>query len=479
MDELKELKEEGKGKEEGLKEEGKEEEGYELKEEGKGEEGLDELIRDLCNDYVDESLVSYFKTGFMQLAVEAIEEMLYIALDNEVKEEEKDEDAVSSMLDTVLEERGISRRAVPRFLFVPSKTLFVPSKTLFSPSKPLFIPSKPLFTPSSNTSEIQATIRRLDSIPDMIQRSSEWYAMRHSLLTATAIAHLFTTQAKTNEVIYEKCQPVQPMHPISVLDARHWGVKYEPVTRAIYETIYKTKVKEYGCIQHRAYPFIGASPDGINILQKNGKQYGRLVEIKNVVSRIITGDPLDDYWIQMQIQMEVCDLDVCDFVETHIKEFASPELFYAERDKYEFCGAALHFTSLLDPNVNFYEYLPLPLGHFITGKQVASFSKKAANKFRHSYKLNKVLYWYLEEFSCVVVERNKPWFSVALPRIEAVWNTIEEERKSGAWTLRAPNKRRRQDDDVRSIVLNPVSDFKASGFLLLNKSENCENVCLL
>ena len=32
--------------------------------------------------------------------------------------------------------------------------------------------------------------------------------------------------------------------------------------------------------------------------------------------RIITGIPKKEYWTQMQLQMEVCDLDKCDFLET-------------------------------------------------------------------------------------------------------------------------------------------------------------------
>ena len=39
------------------------------------------------------------------------------------------------------------------------------------------------------------------------------------------------------------------------------------------------------------------------------------VEIKNIVNREITGIPLEAYWIQMQVQMEVCDLDLT-FIES-------------------------------------------------------------------------------------------------------------------------------------------------------------------
>ena len=51
-------------------------------------------------------------------------------------------------------------------------------------------------------------------------------------------------------------------------------------------------------------------------IRKINERYGRLVEIKNIVNREITGIPKKEYWVQMQLQMEVTDLDECDFLET-------------------------------------------------------------------------------------------------------------------------------------------------------------------
>ena len=43
--------------------------------------------------------------------------------------------------------------------------------------------------------------------------------------------------------------------------------------------------------------FLGASPDGINTNNRTSL-FGRMLEIKNVVSREINGIPKEDYWIQ-------------------------------------------------------------------------------------------------------------------------------------------------------------------------------------
>jgi putative phage-type endonuclease len=135
----------------------------------------------------------------------------------------------------------------------------------------------------------------------------------------------FESQSSINQLIYEKCQPLksfdedEEVKMVNTNTAMHWGQKYEPLSVMIYEAKYGTKVEDFGCIQHPIYKFLGASPDGI-VINKESQRYGRMLEIKNPVSREITGIPKKEYWTQMQLQMEVCDLDECDFLETKFKE---------------------------------------------------------------------------------------------------------------------------------------------------------------
>ena len=46
-----------------------------------------------------------------------------------------------------------------------------------------------------------------------------------------------------------------------------------------------------------------------------------------IVNRKITGIPKEEYWIQMQLQMETCNLNECDFLETRFCEYESKEEF--------------------------------------------------------------------------------------------------------------------------------------------------------
>ena len=90
------------------------------------------------------------------------------------------------------------------------------------------------------------------------------------------------------------------------------GVKYEEVAVMIYEQRNSMKVFEYGCIPHPVYDFIGASPDGIT-------DSGIMLEIKCPSSRKITGVIPSYYWCQVQTQLEVCELDRCDFLECKLE----------------------------------------------------------------------------------------------------------------------------------------------------------------
>ena len=308
---------------------------------------------------------------------------------------------------------------------------------------------------------VKNTLLVLGAIPAIEQKTPEWYTMRSGLLTATAISKLFFSEAKTNSVIYEKCLGDVPRPALSFQDPRQWGNKYEPVTRQIYETLYHTRVKEYGCIRHPQHDFIGASPDGINIEPKSSQKYGRMVEIKNIVNREITGDPSEEYWIQMQVQMEVCDLDICDFVETRIKEFDSEGDYFratkappVQQDRLEtfprenpvgysidFHGAILQFIGLIDPELVHYEYMPLfYAGVHPSFRKMDAWRKDTVKRLQHQFVYVRTDYWYLDEISVTVVPRNRVWFASALPEIERVWRTIETERV-GDFSHRKPGSR--------------------------------------
>ena len=260
------------------------------------------------------------------------------------------------------------------------------------------------------------------------------------MITASNIYKVFASQAQVNSLIYEKCKPFveretvhNNLHSTSSLQ---WGVLYEPVTALLYEYMNNTKISDFGCIQHEKYNYIGASPDGINT-DPNSILYGRMLEIKNIVNRDITGIPKEEYWIQMQIQMETCGLDECDFMETRFKEYEDADQFYKGVSKHR--GIILCFIEngiTNSPPTYVYSKMDLTINIDIVEKWTEYEKDLKSDK----YTLFNTRYWYLDEYSCVLVKRNVHWFNAALPMIKDVWDTIEKERGSG-YEHRATKKR--------------------------------------
>ena len=289
---------------------------------------------------------------------------------------------------------------------------------------------------------IEDKINRLRNIPQPVQRTSEWYTFRHNLITASNAHKAFDSKSSINQLIYEKCQPVksdnQQTEEIKMTNLNtplHWGQKYEPLSVIIYEYLYKTQVEDFGCLPHSKYSFIGASPDGI-IVNKDSDRFGRMLEIKNVVSREITGIPKKEYWIQMQLQMEVCDLDECDFLETKFTEYID-SIHYEEDEKPDTTkGIIMYFnTHELKP---FYVYKPLNITNQL---EIDLWMENTMELYQGKNKYwIKNIYWKLEKLSCVLVLRNKEWFNNNVTQLKNVWNMIEHDRIHG-FEHRAPAKR--------------------------------------
>jgi hypothetical protein len=228
--------------------------------------------------------------------------------------------------------------------------------------------------------------------------------------------------------------------------------------------MYNSRIEDFGCIQHPIYKFIGASPDGIVIESDTGR-YGRMLEIKNIVNREINGIPKKEYWIQMQLQMEVCDLDECDFLETKFIEYPDYQSYKNDSSIASFNGE--EFNSFVTTKagsykgiiVHFhkkdgrphYEYMPLKLW---TPHDISSWEECIVSKYEsepYNYSFLKFIYWKLEKFSCVQVSRNRDWFKNNVRQLEKVWKTIEEERVTG-YEHRAPNKKGKKETATKPYV---------------------------
>lgn len=371
---------------------------------------------------------------------------------------------------------------------------------------------------TSETNSIAVQIDKLRNKPQPVQRTKEWYEFRHNLITASNAYKAFENQNVKNQLIYEKCQPlnqelyvdndkndngldendkkteIKEVIMVNVNTTLHWGQKYEPLSVLIYEKMYNTKIEDFGCIQHETYSFLGASPDGINVDATN-QRYGRMLEIKNIVNREINGIPKKEYWVQMQLQMEVCELDECDFLETKFIEYPDYESYIQDSKDEEYLNQCLSKDNKMKGIIIYfhtkegkphYEYKPLDI---INSSDIEEWQENMVEKYQNNPEFNymyiKTIYWKLEQLSCVLVCRNKQWFKDNVKHLEDIWATIEKERISG-YEHRAPNRKQKKDANTSNmsitnfITINGISssnnnnnNISVSGCLLkFNKETN-------
>jgi hypothetical protein len=100
--------------------------------------------------------------------------------------------------------------------------------------------------------------------------------------------------------------------------ATRWGTMYEEEAIRLYTLLTGDPVHEFGLITHSRLPWLGASPDGVT-------PKGVMLEIKCPKSRKVTGVPPFHYFVQCQIQLECCNLDMCHFLECEMEEFDTEE----------------------------------------------------------------------------------------------------------------------------------------------------------
>jgi len=394
------------------------------------EEELYSTLLQLFYDYVELHPTQISEPSFEEDMIDAVIELLILF------SEDEDEDYVYMIYDFV--------EIVLPFFY--DSNIY----TRRSYSGSIILPN---LQPNHNiTDKITEQIKYLSTIPQPEQRTDEWYTFRNNLITASNAYKIFESQSQQNSLIYEKCISISNINSkddsvfsnVNTESTLHWGQKYEPLSVLFYEEIYNTKIGEFGCIKHRKYHFIGASPDGINI-DKSNERYGRILEIKNIVNRDITGIPKKEYWIQMQLQMETCDLNECDFLETRFIEYENELTFLSDSDSSLFTsrngerkGIILYFHNNITGSP-LYIYTPLNMSHSEYEKWSDTLIEEMITEnteltwVRH-------IYWRLDEMSCILVTRNQKWFNDVVSIMSNFWDIIEKERITG-YEHRAPIKR--------------------------------------
>lgn len=237
-------------------------------------------------------------------------------------------------------------------------------------------------------------VQNLLKVPKIQQKTEEWYKARNNLITASDFAQAlgegkFGTQ---KQLIEKKVRPDENSGSFKN-QFFEWGNLFEPVACNVYSAMHGgITVHEFGLIQHPTRPYFGASPDGIT-------DEGVMLEIKCPLKRKISGDIPTQYYYQIQGQLDVCNLDHCDYFECEFTKF----------DNYD------EYLQAVDPQCYSGVIIKGELGYeypeTVIGKPCTNYGRFA-------------VYWTLNKYNKKRVVRDEKFVNAKLDELKHVWDKI-------------------------------------------------------
>ena len=286
----------------------------------------------------------------------------------------------------------------------------------------------------SKRDHIYNTMIELKQLKLPEQRSEEWYKIRENLLTASSLADALGKghfQTRDGLLLAKTSEQKDTISKAS-RDIMQWGVKYEPVATMFYEHLNNLKIVEFGLIPHPKLSVFGASPDGITDIDSPPGLVGRMLEIKCPPKRVFTKDVPKHYWMQMQGQLEVCDLEECDFLQVKLEEYNDVKDY--ERDVMVNDGLKNGYTSDNLPKGLVLEYeteegIEYEFSPWLASlDDILNWKNKIVGE-RGVYTNEK--WWKITRYECTLVRRDKEWWNSVVPDIIKFWSEVVHYREVG------------------------------------------------
>jgi hypothetical protein len=291
-----------------------------------------------------------------------------------------------------------------------------------------------------------AEMADLQAKPQVSQHSADWYAQRRNRLTASEFAQIL--DGRRDSLLRSKIAPLAasaaadraPTAPVAIAQpdgemvATSWGHRFEPIVRDLFELESAgvgTVCDTLGRFTHTTIPWLSASPDGVVL---SGPLAGRLVEIKSPKTRVPGTFVPDEYYIQMQIQMEVCDRDAVEFVEAQFIQRPTElmgEVAPLSAEDSAACSAARWkgvievYGYLEQPETWIYRY-SRPV------EDIEDLDDTPQPAAPNLPRLESSVWWLKGWFPRTVLRNRDWWNSVGWPAAELFWAQVESGRQAPA-----------------------------------------------
>ena len=262
-----------------------------------------------------------------------------------------------------------------------------------------------------NNYERVIILNELKSRPFIKQRTPEWFKLRENRLTAS---DLYDAINNPMSLIKKKMKNIT--YNSNSIPALKWGSMFEKLAIDIYSYLNNVEINEFGLLINDKINNFGASPDGIT-------SEGIMIEIKCPYSREIKDDYIPiKYEYQMQGQMAVCNLDVCDYIECKFIDFKNEEDY---------------INNIKEKGLDDYRH------GIIAEKYENNEIKYIYSKFNKNYEENieemniykndnyKLNYWMLDIINIQRIHFDKHrWNNIIEPKIKSYWSLYQQELKN-------------------------------------------------
>jgi putative phage-type endonuclease len=337
------------------------------------------------------------------------------------------------------------------------------------------------------------------------QRSKEWFDMRNNKITASDCGAVLGENKHEPQFNFVMKKVFGSTFETNL--ACYHGKKFENIVTLMYEYVNDVIVDEFGLLGHPEHKFLGASPDGICGPFRRDKVtpsplVGRMLEIKCPLMRKIkySGDIKgeicpDYYWCQVQLQLECCDLEECDFVQCNIEEYGSRQDFLLDTNDtcefktkkyglergvvielvpnkltdtdYDLNGKVSNETIYDKTSFLYQPKLDMSL------KELDNWILTEINKLESkNVRLHRVIYWRFIERNCTLIKRDKPWFAKHLEKMRTIWSYVEFLRThstvASEWKLWLDEQPRKMNDKVLNKLVELINKVSAIPFKNLN-----------
>tara|TARA_Y100001958_G_scaffold133558_1_gene103715 strand:- start:32 stop:1378 length:1347 start_codon:yes stop_codon:yes gene_type:complete len=298
---------------------------------------------------------------------------------------------------------------------------------------------------------IKEKLEHLKSLKLPEQRTPEWYQIREQILTASSLADALGKGhfSSRKQLLLQKCGGPRGEAPFEIVE---WGVMYEPVATKFYEILNNLTVLEFGLVPHPSFKIFGASPDGICDIDSPDEYIGRMLEIKCPPKRNFTKEVPEHYWMQIQGQLESCDLEECDFLQVKFIEYSNESEFiddkYIINDKIKDGytsnnlpkGLVLAFvTHNIGKNPTIiYEYSDFNQSY----ENLILWKDKILDEYKNKSYDNCIKHWWkIERYECTLVGRDRIWWKSVMPKIIDFWEDVLHYRENGIEELTKKDKK--------------------------------------